>query len=88
MPLSFFLQSSDQEIKQQLDLRVNGLCTQTKIKTVYKQGDLSNPGFGKDRLLSKMKSTPALCTMASLRILSQGTITPRSITLKDKDGKI
>lgn len=85
---SLFLHSSDQEIIQQLDLRINGLCTQTKIKTVYKQVDLTNPGFSKDRLLSKMKSAPALCTMASLRILSQGTITPRSITLKVKDGKI
>lgn len=85
MPPFFFLLSSDQEIKQQLDLRINGLCTQTKIKTVYKQGDLTK---GKDCLLSKMNSAPALCSMASLRILSQGTITPRSITLKDKDGKI
>lgn len=42
----------------------------------------THSGFGKGHRQPEMWSPPALWTMASLRILSQGTITPRSITLE------
>lgn len=37
------------------------------------------------RMSFEVSAVPALCAMASLRIRSQGTMTPRSITLNDTD---